>query len=69
MFHEVPRTLIELSDIPHDVHMAHVVAMPRINRATIGNNGGSHNLGVLLRLDSTEFILAYIESEGILCVE
>src|SRR5690606_21742410 len=33
---EVPRRLVELADIPHDVHMAHVVALPRVHRAAIG---------------------------------
>jgi hypothetical protein len=33
---EVPRPLVELADVPHDVHVAHLVAVPRIHRALVG---------------------------------
>src|SRR5687768_5765516 len=28
---QVPRRLVELADVPHDVHVAHVVAVPRVD--------------------------------------
>src|SRR5262245_6022156 len=33
---QVPVGLVELADIPHDVHVADMVALPRIDRAAIG---------------------------------
>src|SRR5262249_8977682 len=33
---EIPVGFVEFADIPHDVHMADVVALPRIDRAAIG---------------------------------
>src|ERR1700741_2640775 len=33
---QVPGGFVELTDVPHHVHMAHVIAVPRIDRATIG---------------------------------
>src|SRR5215475_12704091 len=32
----VPVGLVELADVPHDVHVADMVALPRIDRAAIG---------------------------------
>jgi hypothetical protein len=34
---QLPGRLIELPHVPHDVHMAHVIALPGINRAAISN--------------------------------
>ena len=34
---EIPGGLVELADIPHDVHVADMVAVPRIDRAAIGH--------------------------------
>ena len=34
---ERPRRLVELAGVPHHVHVAHVIAMPRINQAAIGD--------------------------------
>src|SRR5438876_6851350 len=33
---ELPGRFVELADVPHDVHMAHVIAVPGINGAAIG---------------------------------
>src|SRR6185312_4516627 len=33
---EIPVGLVEFPDIPHDVHVADVIALPRIDRAAIG---------------------------------
>ena len=33
---EVPGRLVELADVPHDVHVAHVVAVPGVDRAAVG---------------------------------
>jgi len=33
---QMPSRLVELADIPHHVHMADVIALPRIDRAAIG---------------------------------
>src|SRR3954469_10221351 len=33
---EIPGRFIELAHVPHDVHVAHVVAVPRIDHAAIG---------------------------------
>jgi len=35
--------------VPHDVHVSHVVAMPRIDSATISNKGFGHSLLFLTR--------------------
>jgi hypothetical protein len=45
---ELPRCLIELSHVPHDVHVADVVAVPRIHSATVCKEGLGHpdSLGV-----------------------
>src|SRR2546422_5774385 len=34
---EMPGGLVELADVPHHVHVSHVVTLPRIDRATIGD--------------------------------
>src|SRR5690348_10911021 len=44
---QVPSRLIEFSDIPHDIHVAHVIAMPRINRSAICENSVSHDFRYL----------------------
>ena len=33
---QIPGRLVELADVPHDVHVAHVVAVPGIDRAAVG---------------------------------
>ncbi|MNP69665.1 hypothetical protein D3C76_1657930 [compost metagenome] len=33
---ELPGGFVELADVPHHVHMPHVVAMPGIDGATVG---------------------------------
>jgi hypothetical protein len=33
---QIPVGLVEFTDIPHDIHVADVVALPRIDRAAIG---------------------------------
>src|SRR3954468_3445367 len=37
---EIPGRFIELAHVPHDVHVAHVVAMPWINHAAVGFEEG-----------------------------
>lgn len=32
---ELPSGLVELPDIPHDIHVAHVVAVPGIDRTAV----------------------------------
>src|SRR5256712_7652897 len=34
---QMPGGLVELADVPHHVHLSHVVALPRIDGATIGD--------------------------------
>ena len=34
---QLPRGLVEFADIPHDIHVAHVVAMPRVYRTLISD--------------------------------
>src|SRR5688572_28509300 len=34
---QVPGGLVELPHVPHDVHVAHVVAVPLVNQAAIGD--------------------------------
>src|SRR5215468_3717717 len=43
---DLPRGFIKLSHVPHDVHMTHVVAVPRVNHATVRNQGFGHE-GIL----------------------
>src|SRR5512135_78234 len=33
---QVPGGLVELAHVPHDVHVSHVVAVPRVDRAAVG---------------------------------
>src|ERR1051325_2508645 len=33
---EIPGCLVELAHVPHDVHVSHVVAVPRIDHAAVG---------------------------------
>src|SRR3954468_12812492 len=35
---QIPVRLVELAGIPHDVHVADVIALPRINRAAIARH-------------------------------
>src|SRR3989454_12560646 len=39
---DMPRGLIELADIPHHVHVSHMVALPGIDGAPIGNREFDH---------------------------
>lgn len=34
---ELPGSLVELAHIPHDIHVTHVIALPGIDGATVGN--------------------------------
>ena len=34
---EVPGRLVELADVPHDVHVAHVIAVPLVHGAAVGD--------------------------------
>jgi hypothetical protein len=45
---ELPRSLIKLSHVPHNVHVAHLVAVPRVNNATVRNQRFGHE-GILPR--------------------
>ena len=38
-----PTSLIEFSRVPHDVHMTHVIALPRIDNATVRQNFGARH--------------------------
>lgn len=41
---KISRALVEFADIPHHIHMAHVVTMPWINCSTIGQHRLCHDL-------------------------
>src|SRR5258706_11378922 len=45
---QIPVGLVELADIPHDVHVADMVALPRIDRAAIGRRRFHRSLPALL---------------------
>src|SRR2546427_9624722 len=34
---QMPGGLVKLADVPHHIHVSHVVALPRVDRATIGD--------------------------------
>ncbi len=42
---QVPGRLVEFSDVPHYVHVPHVVAVPGVDRAAVGLNHGVHARG------------------------
>src|SRR5215831_4234763 len=44
---QVPGRFIEFSYVPLDVHVAHVIAMPGINRAAVSNSRVSHDVSSL----------------------
>ena len=39
---QLPARLVELADVPHDVHVADVVAVPRVDGAAVGEEGFGH---------------------------
>src|SRR4051794_54767 len=39
---QIPRGLVELAHVPHDIHVAHVVAVPLVDQTAIGDADVAH---------------------------
>jgi hypothetical protein len=50
MIEKLPRGFVELANVPHHVHMTHVVAMPRIHSSTIRDDAFGHVIVLSNRL-------------------
>src|SRR5207253_7166287 len=50
---QIPVRLVELADIPHDVHVADMIALPRTDRAAIGRL--LHRIFPLLTIDTVAY--------------